>query len=386
MKKRSRIIAIIIAAVIVVGVLFALPINNAAAIPAFEEATIMADDVNMRLRPTSDSPSVLKLDNGTRVGVFCEETDGWYRIIYGNYRGYVSKDFVFLSSTDTMVGNITEDECEVHLTAVDFSEAIGTLSAGAGVTITDIQGDSYYIVADGVEGFVSKEDVQLSSGKTAATLLKEGMSGVEVKKMQTALRERGFLGAGATGYYGDMTKAAVVSYQQAMGIGADGIAGEQTLSTLYDENNTVKTRASKLGIDGGVSLMPWDEAKNIITRYSEFTVTDVNTGISWRERRFGGWYHADCEPLTAEDTRKMKEACGGSWSWDRRAVWVTSDNGITIAASMNCMPHMVNPTPSNKFDGHHCIHFKDSMVHENSKECPRHQAMVMYAYEQAQRV
>jgi len=75
----------------------------------------------------------------------------------------------------------------------------------------------------------------------------------------------------------------------------------------------------------------------------------------------------------------MKEAAGGSWTWDRRAIWVTID-GVTYAASMNCMPHLSSTIGDNGFDGHHCIHFYKSKVHENSKQCPRHQSMVQTAY------
>ena len=67
------------------------------------------------------------------------------------------------------------------------------------------------------------------------------------------------------------------------------------------------------------------------------------------------------------------------FSWNRRPIWVTY-NGKTVAASMHTMPHMANPTKSNGFDGHFCIHLLNSKVHANSKECPRHQACVQEAY------
>lgn len=49
---------------------------------------------------------------------------------------------------------------------------------------------------------------------------------------------------------------------------------------------------------------------------AKFTVTDVRTGKSFRARRFGGWYHADSEPITKEDTAVMKSLEG--FSWNRR--------------------------------------------------------------------
>lgn len=50
---------------------------------------------------------------------------------------------------------------------------------------------------------------------------------------------------------------------------------------------------------------------------AKFTVTDVRTGKSFRARRFGGWYHADSEPITTYDTGIMKSLEG--FSWNRRA-------------------------------------------------------------------
>ncbi len=378
-KRRRTFWSVACALGIALGVMGVFP-KTADAIASFEEATVIASDVNMRLRPTVDSPFVLKLQEGTRIGVFCEEADGWYRIIYGNYRGYISSEYVFLPSSDMMVGNVLVDQCALTRTPTEYSEAIITANAGDGVTITDIQGDFYYIsLEDGSGGFTKKENVKVSSAKQPTNLLKLGMEGVAVTKMQTELRKRGFLPASSTGYYGDMTQAAVESFQDAAGLSADGIAGAQTLEMLYSDNNIIQTAAARAGIQGGVKLTPWSEAQYIYSVGEICTVTDVKTGISWREERMGGWYHADSEPLTAEDTAKMKEAYGGSWSWDRRAVWVTVGD-VTMAASINGMPHLAWTIDGNNFNGHHCIHFLNSKVHETSAECPRHQAMVQYAY------
>ena len=379
MRRMKKWVCVFCAACIMAAVWTASP-RTASAIAAFEEATVMAEDVNMRLRPTVDSPFVLKLDMGTRVGVFCEEVDGWYRIIYGNYRGYVSKDYVFLPSTDTMVGNILVDSCPVTHTPGDYAEAVTTLEAGTGVIITDIQADYYRIsMEDGSEGFVKNTNLKVSSAKTASNLLKKGMKGAEVTKMQNKLRERGFLDASSTGEFGDKTLEAVTAFQDAAGLSADGIAGASTLEALYSNSNIVRTAAARAGLEGKVQLTPWSEAQDIFSEGTVALITDVKTGIQWHEERFGGWYHADSEPVSAEDTANMKEAYGGEWSWDRRAVWVTID-GVTMAASINGMPHKSSPIEGNNFPGHHCIHFYKSKVHETSAECPRHQAMVQYAY------
>ena len=106
-------------------------------------------------------------------------------------------------------------------------------------------------------------------------------------------------------------------------------------------------------------------------------VTDVDTGIAWNEKRMGGTNHADVQPVTAADTAAMKKACG-SWSWERRAIFVTI-NGVNYAASMNCMPHGSDSISGNDFDGHHCIHFTNSRTHGSNKVCALHQAAIKKA-------
>ena len=73
----------------------------------------------------------------------------------------------------------------------------------------------------------------------------------------------------------------------------------------------------------------------------------------------------------------MKKACG-SWSWKRRAIFVTI-NGVNYAASMNCMPHGSGSIKDNNFNGHHCIHFTNSRTHGSNKVCSLHQAAIKKA-------
>ena len=378
----KKLILFIISAILIASAI--IPVSTALASDGyFEEATVIAEDVNLRLRPTTDSPTVTVLEKGTRIGVYCEEQPGWYRVIFGNYRGYVSSEFIFLSSTDTMIGHVIEDGLNMRQHANEYSTVVCDLDVGTAVTITNIIGDWYYASTDEYEGYISSEYIELSTTKSTSSLLKPGMDGVSVADMQRELYSRGFFAGPITGYYGDVTLAAVQAFQKEAGISEDGIVGETTLELLYGDND-IKTNAAKLaGIEGQVQLSTWDEINEIWEKGTTALVTDVETGLQYTTYRFGGWYHADCEPLTAEDTAIMNEIYGGTWSWDRRAIWVTI-NGVTYAASQNGMPHLASPVSGNDFDGHYCIHFYHSKVHETSAECPRHQACVLYAYEQAQ--
>ena len=125
--------------------------------------------------------------------------------------------------------------------------------------------------------------------------------------------------------------------------------------------------------------MDWwtSDIQKIFSRGTTAVITDVATGIAWRETRSGGTNHADVQPTTAADTAAMKRAVG-SWSWNRRAIFVTI-NGVNYAASMNCMPHGSDSIASNNFDGHHCIHFTNSRTHSSNKVCSLHQAAIKKA-------
>lgn len=139
-------------------------------------------------------------------------------------------------------------------------------------------------------------------------------------------------------------------------------------------------------VNGHVELIDWfNGGSEVYSRYTEATVIDVQTGLSFHVRRFGGQYHGDSEPLTAEDTEIMKQIVGGHWTWDRHAIWLKIGERY-IAASMNGMPHMVSPTPGNNFPGHFCIHFLHSKVHETGKECAKHQAEVIEAFASADKL
>lgn len=64
------------------------------------------------------------------------------------------------------------------------------------------------------------------------TLSKYGYRGAEVVQIQKKLKNLGYYSGEADGIYGTGTKNAVIKFQKARGLTADGIAGTQTLRAL----------------------------------------------------------------------------------------------------------------------------------------------------------
>ncbi len=62
--------------------------------------------------------------------------------------------------------------------------------------------------------------------------LKKGMRGDEVYTLQKDLNKLGYMSVDPTGYYGDITEAAVFELQKEYDLLQDGIAGKQTLGVL----------------------------------------------------------------------------------------------------------------------------------------------------------
>jgi hypothetical protein len=145
----------------------------------------------------------------------------------------------------------------------------------------------------------------------------------------------------------------------------------------------------------------WTEAQYVIPTGVDFEVVDFLTGKSFFVRRTTGANHADCETLTAEDTKKMIEIWGGSFSWSKRAVLIKY-NGRKIAASMAGMPHAGNDSAAagtwtnwrsdnygagtnfdwiknNGMDGHFDIHFVNSTKHVDGDVDTGHQANIKIA-------
>ncbi len=152
--------------------------------------------------------------------------------------------------------------------------------------------------------------------------------------------------------------------------------------------------------NGYGELLHWyNEAQYVLPINADFTIVDLDTGKSFNARRTVGSGHADCEPLTASDTEKMKEIWGGSFNWNKRSVLVKY-NGRTIAASAAGMLHAGNESAKggvwtdwrsdnygaginydyvkgNNAHGHFDLHFYKSIGHSSGVENSTHQKNVL---------
>ena len=286
---------------------------------------------------------------------------------------------------------------------------------------------------------------------------------VRVYAMQVALYVLGYYTDELDGSYGNASEAAVRNFQRTQkGIEIDGIMGNQTWplltakAKLVSNGSTTYTPGGDTGTGGGSAVEPefgtvykvkkakWnydDNGAELFPKSTTAQVMDVETGKVFTIYRWSGGNHADCVPLSTNDTRIMCEIAGAKYqdkkptaaqlklikgdlkndnrnytwpdfngnmggtnigsTWDRRAAWLNV-NGTVYCVSIYGYPHgwmdtdkNGNPKESsftkrkfeekNNFYGMICVHFVGSKTHGGAAINSEHQAAIDKAYSEAKK-
>ncbi len=169
--------------------------------------------------------------------------------------------------------------------------------------------------------------------------------------------------------YDTATSRAVALFQKENGIKDTGHADLDTLLLLFlKPAKTPGETQMPEWYAGGSERIPFG---------ARFEIKDVRSGIIFQVYRMMGQSHLDAEPVTKEDTARMKEAYT-SWRWDRRPILIKYQ-GEVYAASMNGMPHSYQSNRQSGFPGHFCIHFAMSRGDSSQRLDAEHQLAVLEA-------
>lgn len=401
--------------------------------------------VILRKSASTDSKALQTLPEGDEVDVLSTSST-WYKVRYGIYTGYVMKKYVDVAEntvvanaskiealgdvpgalhygdegsdvkklqkalkilgyyklgTDGVYGDGTQLAVALYQQDTDLTEdgiagkqtitsIFGSCAKTADITVSGEDKDS----SDDTDTSSSSTKSSSSSSKYASVSsieeigsapdpTEEGDRGSDVVKLQQALKLLGYYNGDIDGDYGAATVSAVKRLQKNRSMNADGIAGASTIRILFG-STTSKTSSSSSSSSSSKSyeteVLDWfaDNVTSVIPKKATFTIKDVRTGKTFTAKRWSGVNHLDAEPLTAEDAATMKAIFGGSWSWNRRPILILY-RGHVYAASMNGMPHGTSTISGNDFDGHFCIHFKNSKTHGTKVVDAAHQKAVTAA-------
>jgi peptidoglycan hydrolase-like protein with peptidoglycan-binding domain len=297
-----------------------------------------------------------------------------------------------------------------------------------------------------------------TSSRSSASKAQNAITKETTIKAQTVLKQMGLYKGKIDGLFGKLTSAAVKEFQKKNGLRLSGVFDKETetkiqhyqavkvtssrgssalnnkasrIEAVKADTEAVNTEAAletesdntltnegeeedqeleedtevepvETDSKGKIEVLDWwTKANKAFARGSAAKVIDVRTGKSFNIRRTYGGNHADCETLTKEDTKIMKEIWGGSFNWSRRPV-IVEVNGRFLAASMAGMPHAgldnkpANVTVSNRslgygrgvnldavknnnMSGHFDIHFKNSRTHGSNRVDAAHQKAIKEA-------
>ena len=428
-----------------------IPVETATPIPAqvnYVQTTM--DKVYLRKAATKDSSAVTQVAKGTVLSYSATTTAGgsrWYNVVYNNqklwilgscvrelsvseYNAYVASNGGATPQPAVDVGYVITVKGGVNIRkTAGGNNILGKVSRGEIFSFTTTSKSGSYtwyqvrtnygtgwIRSDCVEecqanGSALPTTAPVVNGNTATagttttvveanyTTLRLGSTGTEVSRLAEALREQGYYTGPATTEYTSALQSAVVLYQQSAGLTADGIAGNNTLHSLY---GTVPVGSASTVVDASdLSMVLYPAEKidwftggiqELWPRGANVKVYDVKTGIVWWAHRWAGAYHADVEPLTAADTARLCQIYGVSKAsqitsknlWQRRPCLVTIGNR-TFACSLYGEPHNygADTIPNNNMDGQVCLHFTNSKTHGSKKVDAYHKAAIQYAWENA---
>ncbi|NES86608.1 MAG: peptidoglycan-binding protein [Moorea sp. SIO2B7] len=188
--------------------------------------------------------------------------------------------------------------------------------------------------------------VAMASRTLAA--VKEGDHNSQVTTLQQNLQQLGYLKANPTGYFGTLTKEAVINFQQAKGLTPDGIVGSQTWVLLEDKTKT-KITPSQSTINVNPSPSQSSSNRSILRKgdrnYQVTTLQQNLQGLGYLKANPTGYFGT----LTKEAVINFQQAKGltpdgivGSQTW----MLLEGNTITTITSSQSPIKDNLSPNQS----------------------------------------
>ena len=208
---------------------------------------VRTDGKFLNIRSSPNGIVVGILANGDQVSLTGRNVNGWLELTDGNYvlaRWIVQEgsDGGKGVSASSRVGYVRTKGSPLNLRSCPGGSIVGSLRNGSQISLTGRSVDGWLELANGKyvsSKYISSEQYvryrpeyngnRLASSKN---ILRRGSRGQAVVTLQQNLKNRGVYNGPITGYYGNLTEAAVTKFQKAQGITVDGITGSQTWKFL----------------------------------------------------------------------------------------------------------------------------------------------------------
>ena len=361
---------------------FALAVSCLASASALSSSTLTMGSRGEEVRKLQQALIDLGYLKGKADGIFGKQT----------YQAVCNFQAARKLTVDGLAGKKTQSVLYDAASSAGADAAAKTDASAAAATASSASAAASSTSSGSSASSGTSSSGNLFSGNYATLRLKD--RGDRVKIMQQALIRLNYLSGNADGIFGNRTLDAVVAFQKANSLTADGLAGKKTLKALesadkngtqkgssastavsiQEESTPAKTSATSssdspassstaAGKNGStIQLLHWyNDIKPTLRGGQHLLIYDPSTGLSWTLRVHSCGRHCDAEPLTAQDTENMLKAFGGENTWNQKGVYVQLPSGVWTVGSTHDMPHMTGTISDNNFNGHLCVHFLRDM-------------------------
>ena len=285
---------------------------------------------------------------------------------------------------------------------VNYLGTVGYVPASVAKVITEVEYASLTAQKNQSPSAPAEAQEEQSSAKTLGTL-KTVKKNVNVRTAPAAPHILGRVEKGITLPFSEKrTVGRYTWYYCSTRYGSGWLRSDcvKIQSESPESGNAPASAGLPAGTDGEVKIYPVEkddwytgDIQQLIPKGSTFRILDVKTGISWMAKRWSGGGHADIEPLTSADTKKLCAIYGVKTAseinardhWQRRPCLVTVGTR-TIACSLYGVPHNESgdTIQNNNLKGQLCLHFTGSTITRTGTVDKGHTAAIEAAYQYAQ--
>ena len=156
--------------------------------------TVTASALIMRSEPSTSSSVVTCLPRGTVV-VLTGKSDGWYEVAYKGSTGYMSSDYLDVSSTadgSFGSGTVTGNLVNIRSGPSTSNSVVGTRNKGDTLDVTGVSDNWYKVSLSGSTGYIRSDYLRLGSGtgssSGSSTNVKEASGTGTINAMTVRLR------------------------------------------------------------------------------------------------------------------------------------------------------------------------------------------------------
>lgn len=342
---------------------------------SFPFNTITNDKVNLRARASTNSGLLQHLPQGQALTVLGER-GGFFRVQVGSKTGYVVKKYVVTegdavttpTADPSMIATGYPYETTTTASATFYakndrtSKKLGTIRKGATVFVQSTTNSYAKVTYNGQDGYIRKTTVRLKTvletpKPTAApvtlppakndasyTTLQLGSTGDQVRALQSALLELGFLNGSIDGTFGTSTQYAVTALQSRNGYPMTGVADANLQAMIYSgrpkNSNGVKTDVKTIAPIDGVIIRLNDKGDRIARIQDKLRALGFYTGDST------GLYDKTTRAAIIAFQKKNKIKADGVIGTNTQELLF--GNGLSLDATATPKP-TAEPTPAPTF-------------------------------------